>query len=333
MMKIRTSLKTAGLIVLLLSGSGRAVAQETEIRVHDPVVIQQGDRFYLFCTGFGISVYSSPDLQEWTAEPRVFNEPPAWAVERVEGFRGHIWAPDIAFLDGTYYLYYSVSTFGSNRSMIGLATNTTLDPEEPGYQWVDHGPVVGSVPGRDMWNAIDPNLVTDENGAAWLSFGSFWKGIKLFRLNETLEGPAEPQEWYTIAARPRDIYTEDHEAGEGAIEAPFIFRKGEFYYLFVSFDYCCRGIESTYKIMVGRAEQVTGPYLDKRGRNMNLGAGSLLLEGDKDWPGVGHNAVCTFNGQDYLVYHAYDASDNGRSKLKINKLHWDDQGWPEVLTE
>jgi arabinan endo-1,5-alpha-L-arabinosidase len=332
-MKIRASLKTAGLILILLSGHGKAVAQETEIRVHDPVMIKQGDRYYLFCTGFGISVYASTDLQEWTREPRVFNEPPAWAVEQVQGFRGHIWAPDISFLDGTYYLYYSVSTFGSNRSMIGLATNTTLDPEDSGYQWADHGPVVGSVPGRDMWNAIDPNLVTDESGAAWLSFGSFWKGIKLFRLNETLEGPAEPQEWYTIAARPRDIYTEEHEAGEGAVEAPFIFRKGEFYYLFVSFDYCCRGIESTYKIMVGRAEQVTGPYLDKRGRNMNLGAGSLLLEGNKDWPGVGHNAVCTFDGEDYLIYHAYDASDEGRSKLKINKLRWDDQGWPEVLTE
>ena len=190
--------------------------------------------------------------------------------------------------------------------------------------------VVKSVPGRDLWNAIDPNLIMDEEGVPWLVFGSFWRGMKLFRLNEAMDAPAEPQEWYTVAARPRDVYTDEREAGEGAIEAPFIFRKGDFYYLFVSFDYCCRGIESNYKIMVGRAEKVTGPYRNRRGREMTLGGGSLVLEGNKDWPGVGHNAVYTFNGEDIMIYHAYDAGDHGRSKLKINRLDWDDEGWPVV---
>jgi len=308
-------------------------AQETGISVHDPVMIRQGDTYYLYCTGFGISAWSSPDMKHWDRLQPVFREAPEWAKEEVPGFRGHIWAPDISFRDGVYYLYYSVSTFGKNLSCIGLATNTTLDPGAPDYRWEDRGMVVKSVPGRDLWNAIDPNRVEDEEGNSWLTFGSFWRGMKLFRLNEALDAPAEPQEWYTISARPRDVYTGDNDPGEGAVEAPFIFRKHGFYYLFVSFDFCCRGIESTYKIMVGRSEQVTGPYLDKRGRDMVQGGGSLVLEGNSDWPGVGHNAVCTFDGQDYLVYHAYDAADNGRSKLKIDRIRWDEEGWPVVDEE
>lgn len=318
-------------LVLLITFSGVCLpAQETAISVHDPVMIRQGDTYYLYCTGFGISAWSSPDMEQWERLPPVFSEPPGWAKEEVPGFRGHIWAPDISLRDGVYYLYYSVSTFGKNLSCIGLATNTTLDPADPDYKWTDWGMVVKSVPGRDLWNAIDPNWVGDEAGNPWLTFGSFWRGMKLFRLNDSMDAPAEPQEWYTIAARPRDVYTDDREAGEGAIEAPFIFRKNGFYYLFVSFDYCCRGIESTYKIMAGRSEQVTGPYLDRRGRDMLRGAGTLVLEGDSHWPGVGHNAVCTFDGQDYLIYHAYDASDNGRSKLKIDRIRWDEEGWPVV---
>lgn len=304
--------------------------QVSDIRVHDPVMIKQEGTYYLFCTGQGISVYSSTDLKNWNREKPVFESPPEWATSAIPGFRGHIWAPDISFHDGLYYLYYSVSAFGKNTSCIGLATNKTLNPADENYQWTDHGKVVESVPGRDLWNAIDPNLVFDEEGGAWMSFGSFWRGMKLFRLNEALSAPAEPQEWYTIAARPRDYYTGDGQAGEAAIEAPFIFKKDKYYYLFVSYDFCCRGIESNYKIMAGRSGKVTGPYLDKDGRDMNFGGATLVLEGNKEWPGVGHNSVYTFDGVDYIVFHGYQASDNGRSKLIISELLWDEEGWPYV---
>jgi arabinan endo-1,5-alpha-L-arabinosidase len=320
-------------VIVLLCCSMLLRAQETGTSVHDPVMIRQGDTYYLYCTGFGISAWSSRDMEHWERLQPVFREPPGWTKEEVPGFRGHIWAPDISFHSGQYYLYYSVSTFGKNLSCIGLATNTTLDPADPEYRWVDRGMVVKSVPGRDLWNAIDPNLVIDNEGVPWLTFGSFWRGIKLFRLNKAMDAPAEPQEWYTIAARPRDVYTGDREPGEGAVEAPFIFRKNGFYYLFVSFDFCCRGIESNYKIMAGRSEQVNGPYLDKHGRNMIYGGGSLVLEGNRDWPGVGHNSIYTFDGQDYLVFHAYDAGDHGRSKLKTEKVEWDEDGWPVVVIE
>ncbi len=308
-------------------------AQNSEMRVHDPVMIRQNGTYYLFSTGPGIAVWSSPDLKSWERQKPVFDTPPQWAVAAIPSFKGHIWAPDIAEHNGTYYLYYSVSAFGKNTSAIGLATNKTLDPKDPAYQWVDHGQVVQSVPGRDLWNAIDPNLIKDEAGQPWLTFGSFWGGMKLFKLDQELKKPAEPQEWYTVARRAREWNTPDTTAAPAAIEAPFIFKKGDFYYLFVSYDYCCRGVESTYKIMVGRSKDIRGPYLDRKGGPMLDGQATLVLEGDKDWYGVGHNSVYTFDGTDYLVFHGYSAAEEGKPRLRLEELRWDAAGWPVVAVE
>ena len=301
-----------------------------DIRVHDPVMIKQNDTYYLFCTGWGISVFSSKDLVNWNKEESVFKDPPQWAIEAVPGFKGHIWAPDISFHNDEYYLYYSVSAFGKNTSCIGLATNKTLDPKDPDFKWIDHGKVIQSVPGRDLWNAIDPNLAYDDNDQPWLVFGSFWSGIKLVKMDKSLTKIAEPEEWYTICKRERSYKQDDYKAGEGAVEAPFIFKKNGYYFLFVSFDYCCRGVESTYKIVIGRSDKITGPYVDRDGVRLDEGGASLVLEGNQDWNGVGHNSAYTFEGQDYLITHAYDADDEGKPKLIIRKITWDEQGWPVV---
>lgn len=306
-------------------------AQVERIQVHDPVMIKQGDTFYLFCTGMGITMWSSKDMVKWKKEKQVFEKAPTWAVEAIPAYSGHTWAPDISFHNGQYYLYYSVSAFGKNTSCIGVATNKTLNPNDPLYQWIDHGKVVQSVPGRDMWNAIDPNLILEDSGTPWLVFGSFWEGIKLVKLNPEMTAPAEPQEWHTVAARPRDYYTDEKNAGEGSIEAPFLFKKDRFYYLFVSFDFCCRGLESNYKVVVGRSENIIGPYIDKNGFKMIYGGGTPVLTGNKDWPGVGHNAAYTFDGQDYIIYHGYDARDQGKPKLLIDKLTWTEDGWPTIV--
>ncbi len=307
----------------------KSLMNDSLISVHDPVIIRQDGIYYLFCTGQGITGFSSVDKKHWKQLKPVFDKDPVWAVNAVPGFKGHIWAPDISFQNGQYYLYYAVSAFGKNTSCIGLATNPTLDPLAKNFKWTDHGKVIQSVPNRDMWNAIDPNLILDENKTPWLSFGSFWNGMKLVKLDSTLTAIAQPEEWYTIAARKRDFTIPDSMAGDAAIEAPFIYKHGLFYYLFVSFDYCCRGEKSTYKMVVGRSEKVMGPYKDKEGTLMNQGGGSIVLEGDKNWYGVGHNAVAEFDGIDYLVFHAYDAADKGRSKLRIEKLDWKNE-WPVV---
>jgi arabinan endo-1,5-alpha-L-arabinosidase len=230
-----------------------------------PVLIRQDSTWYLFATGRGIAVWSSADRQNWTRQPPVFAEAPAWATGVVPTFRNHIWAPDISEYGGTYYLYYSVSAFGKNTSAIGVTTARTLNPTDPAYGWTDHGIVVRSVPGQDDFNAIDPNLVTDEAGTPFLSFGSFWGGLQLVRLRPDRLAPAQPLERHVIAARPRQPGTPAEQAGAGAIEAPFIVRRGGYYYLFASYDYCCRGVASTYHVRVGRARNLTGPYLDEAG--------------------------------------------------------------------
>jgi arabinan endo-1,5-alpha-L-arabinosidase len=283
-------------------------------------------------------VWSSPDRVHWTQEPPVFAAPPAWAVAAVPTFKGHVWAPDISYHAGRYYLYYSISAFGKNTSCIGVATNVTLDRRDPRFKWEDHGKVIESVPGRTNWNAIDPNLVEADDGTPWLSFGSFWAGLKLVKLAPDRLQPAESlAETPAIASRssetsPSAAGSYPTHAGENAIEAPFIFRRGGYYYLFASIDYCCRGAQSTYKMIVGRAAAVAGPYIDREGRDLARGGGSVLLAGDERWHGVGHNAVCSFDGTDYLVFHGYDATDPaGKAKLRVERLEWEGEGWPVVV--
>jgi arabinan endo-1,5-alpha-L-arabinosidase len=314
-------------------------AQAQSVIVHDPVMIRENSTYYLFATGWGIDVWSSKDMKNWTKEKAVFDVAPQWAVDAIPAFKGHIWAPDISFHNGLYYLYYSVSAFGKNTSCIGLATNKTLDPADPDFKWVDHGRVIRSFPGKTNWNAIDPNLTWAEKGQPYLVFGSFWDGLKLVRLSaDAMSVDDDLDQIPTIASRkpnsdtpnPPSIDDNPVDAGGNAIEAPFIFKKGDFYYLFASIDYCCKGVNSTYKMIVGRAETLTGPYLDKEGKSMAAGGGSLVLAGDENWYGVGHNAVVNFDGRDYLVFHGYDANDEGHPKLLIREIHWDNNQWPEV---
>lgn len=307
-------------------------AQERPI-THDPVVAKQGDTYYLFCTGPGITSFISKDLKTWKQAAPVFAEYPEWALDVAPGFNGHIWAPDISFHNNTYYLYYSVSAFGKNTSAIGVTTNKTLNPTDENYKWEDQGIVIQSVPNRDLWNAIDPNLIFDENNTPWLSFGSFWSGLKMVKLNSDLKSIAQPEEWHTIARRDRDSDLEDDEPGNVALEGPFIFKKGDYYYQFLSWDFCCRGENSTYKVVVGRSKKVTGPYVDKEGKELNKGGGTLIIEGDKNWYGAGHNSAYTFDGKDYIFFHGYDANDKGLPKLRVAEIAWDAELWPVLGNE
>jgi arabinan endo-1,5-alpha-L-arabinosidase len=325
-------------ILFLCTKNLQAQDLQTNISVHDPVIIKQDSLYYIFCTGNGIADWSSKDMIHWKHEKPVFAEAPKWAVEAIPGFKGHIWAPDISYHNGLYYLYYSVSAFGKNTSAIGVATNKTLHTDSPDYLWVDHGKVIQSIPGKTNWNAIDPNLITDKNSTPYLAFGSFWDGLKLVKLNKDRLSVAESLDNIpTIASRKKDPKTNlpavDNnpvDAGGNAIEGAFMFKKNNYYYLFASIDYCCKGPKSTYKMIVGRAKNVQGPYLDKTGTAMAKGGGTILLQGDQNWYGVGHNAVFTDQKTDYLVFHAYDAADRGIPKLRIEKLNWDSSGWPAV---
>lgn len=342
-MKHRSALSITALSILLLMGTScththvtrepKMLELEGDLRVHDPVMIKEGDIYYLFCTGGRrstgyVPIRCSPDLHHWQLCGHVFEALPEWATQEIPGTRG-IWAPDISYYNGRYHLYYSVSTFGKNNSAIGLATNKTLDPDSPDYKWIDHGMVIRSTEGVDDWNAIDANLVVEDKNNVWLTWGSFWSGIQMCRIDPAAgKLSAIDTTHYTLSTRPR--YNEHQTPPvEGAVEAPFIIRHKGWWYLFVSFDFCCRGENSTYNIVVGRSKKVTGPYVDREGTPMTEGGGTRVLNATtENWKGPGHNAVFRESDQDYLVFHAYEGQ-TGRSELKISTMEWKD-GWPIV---
>ncbi len=295
-------------------------------RVHDPVMARQGDTYYIFHTGKRIPFICSPDMITWEFCGRVFTRNPAWTRE-VNPDLPDIWAPDISFFNDRWHLYYAVSTFGTQESAIGLATNRTLDPNRPEYEWVDQGEVLRSRPG-DAWNAIDANLVLDESDQPWLTWGSFWDGIWLAQIDPTTGMLAED----AAAFRPLANRAAGPD-GNPAIEAPFIIRHGDFWYLFVSFDQCCQGVASTYTVHVGRSEALTGPYVDREGTPLSEGGGTLILSEYGQWKGPGHNAVFTEDGIDWMVYHAYDARQIGVPKLRMESIIWDDEEWPSLPSQ
>lgn len=300
---------------------------------HDPVMAMENGRYYIFSTGMGLDMLSSDDsMKTWHREDAPLNPTPQWATEYVPAYKGHTWAPDIINRNGRWYLYYSCSTFGKNISAIGVATNTTLDPRSPDYRWEDLGHVIHSVPGKTDWNAIDPNVVIDGQGHLWLTFGSFWDGIQLVRLADDMRTPVgEP---VTIARRrnPDSKDLREAVANDNAIEAPFLVHNDGWWYLFVSHDYCCRGLKSDYKTMVGRSRDITGPYLDRDGKPMNESGGTLLAGPDDAFSGIGHCSVYRFGDRWIFAAHAYDKSRNGASKLYLRDLRWVD-GWPEIVSQ
>ncbi|MBN1456524.1 MAG: arabinan endo-1,5-alpha-L-arabinosidase [Sedimentisphaerales bacterium] len=294
---------------------------------HDPVMIKQGNTYYSFCTGRRTPIRKSTDMHYWQYAGDVWptSDALSWWEQEVPDFADpdennyNIWAPEIAYFNGKYHLYYSISSWGSNHSCIGLATNTTLDSSNPAYQWVDEGIAIRSYT-YNNYNAIDPSLLIDDSGPTttyWLAFGSFWSGIKLKEID-----PATGKPFNTVA--PMGIASR----GGGAIEAPCLVYRNGYYYLFVSFDACCAGTSSTYNVRYGRATDVTGPYLDEDGISMMYGGGTQITWPDDDWKGPGHNDVLLDDdGRYWLLHHAY-AVPSGWAGLRIHELFWTPDGWP-----
>lgn len=320
-------------------GFQREAFQTDSPMVHDPVMAKEGDTYYIYATGMGIQQMTSKDRKTWTVLPQpVMTVIPGWTTDSVPGFGSHVWAPDVIQWHGRWWMAYSCSTFGKNGSAIGLLSSRSLAAN----LWKDEGCIVCShdwkVDGEgkssgDNWNAIDPNFVIDDKDNPWLVWGSFWDGIQLARLDTTMHLATKPM---TIARRysPDDQNAAENPtsrfAGRNAIEAPFIFRHGDYYYLFVSWDYCCRGAKSNYRVAVGRSKQVSGPYLDRNGKDMLVGGGTIFLEGDKkEWEAAGHCAAYTFDGEDVFICHGYSATHNGAAMLIQRPISWTADGWPE----
>ncbi len=305
--------------------------------VHDPSIIKEGDTWYLFATtnrrvDHGeLPVRCSSDLHHWSRCGYVFDQLPEW-IRQESPQTKELWAPDISFFNGEYHLYYAFSVFGKNTSGIALATNKTLDRASPKFHWVDQGLVLRSRV-EDDFNAIDPNLILDGKSRAWLSFGSFWSGIKMRRIDaKTGKLSSEDTKLYSLASRKRPPNPPANPPGLPgnwqAIEAPFIVHHENYFYLFVSFDLCCRGTKSTYKTMVGRSREVTGPYVDAEDTPMLEGGGTQLLAGNSRWLGPGGESVLLQKDRNLIVFHAYDGQ-TGKPSLQISTLAWVN-GWPQA---
>ena len=308
--------------------------------VHDPSIIKQGDTWYLFSTGNGpnrqgeIPFRTSQDLTHWKHGGSVLPGIPEWIKKESPGTK-ELWAPDISYFNGEYHLYYAYSLFGKNTSGIALLTNKTLDPASPDFHWTDRGLVLRSR-AEDDFNAIDPNLIFNDAGNAWLSFGSFWTGIKMRRIDpKTGLLFSEDTAIHALAQRKRPenpAPAPPNLPGDWqGIEAAFIVHHDTYYYLFVSFDLCCRGAKSNYKTMVGRAQELTGPYLDADGKPMLEGGGTPLLVGNGKWAGPGGESILQQKDGDIIVFHAYDAK-TGDAFLQISSLTWTN-GWPHAALE
>lgn len=289
---------------------------------HDPVLAYADGTWYMFYTSYNLRFKSSEDGKNWTDEGSVFKRRPKWAQDYLDFTPSvNIWAPDIFYFRGSWYLSYSVSSFGKNSSVIGLVSNQTLNPADENYEWIDLGPIFWSEK-EDNFNAIDSDIFL-ENGTPWLVFGSWWSGIKMTELDRETLKPLDSDNLVELASRP----------GIDAVEGATIFTHGNFYYLLLSFDHCCQGILSDYKLMVGRSRKLQGPYLDRNGTPLLEGGGTLLLEGGERWKGPGHGDVFQSPRGDLLIFHSYDAERNGEAYLRIGALEWDEENWPYVKME
>ena len=309
--------------------------------VHDPVMAVENGVKYIYATGMGIDELSSTDGINYKAEGSVLKKVPTWTHDSVPEFKYHVWAPDIIKYHGKWYMAYSCSSFGKNTSAIGLLSNKSLANKD---SWKDEGCIIASRGTRDNWNAIDPNFVIDKNDTPWLVFGSFWDGIQLVKLNNTMH-VAKGEKPRTIARRfafntrevpeseggPKKLLPGNYSlnAGQNAIEAPFIFKHNGYYYLFVSWDYCCMGAKSSYRVVVGRSRNIEGPYLDNRGIDMLNGGGLPVIEGDKKtFEAAGHCAAYTIANKDFFICHGYDIALDGAATLIKKEIKWDNNDWP-----
>ena len=276
----------------------------------DPTVIRAEDgTFYAYATwrDRNIPVYKSTDMVNWEYLGGVFAE------GEVPQFvpKAAIWAPDINYIEGKYVLYFSMSTWGGEwDACIGRAVSDSPTGPFRDAKMLFQGKHIG------VQNSIDP-VIYQEDGRKYLAWGSF-HGIYLTELTED-------------GLDVDDIHNLTRIAGP-AYEGTYIHKRGNYYYLFASTGSCCEGLKSTYQTVVGRSKSLYGPYVDKQGRPMLDNHHEILLSGDDNVKGTGHDSqiITDDKGQDWIFYHAYDVKNpNAGRKMYMDRVTWVN-GWPQI---
>lgn len=276
----------------------------------DPTVIRAKDGyFYLYATEGKQHnpIYKSKNLIDWTFAGSAFTKETKPNFEP----KGGVWAPDVNYVDGKYVMYYSMSVWGGEWTCgIGLATAD--NPEGP---FSDHGKLFRSNE-IDVQNSIDPFYIK-EKGQKYLFWGSF-RGIYYVELAD--DGLHVKQG----AVRKQIAGT--------AFEGTYIYKKGKYYYFFASIGSCCEGVNSTYKLVVGRSKNLLGPYVDKSGKNMLDNGYEIVIDKNERFVGNGHNSEIVKDkaGNDWVFYHGVDVQNPRGRVLLLDKINWSEDGWPSV---
>lgn len=292
----------------------------------DPTVIRTDEGFYLYATqtnDYWIPIYFSKDLVNWEFKRSAFRNATRPKPEVLPG-GGAFWAPEIRYINGKYVLYFSWARWGDGSiSYTAVATSDS--------------------PVGDFLNA-KPLLITDD-------FGS--NCIDQFYYEEDSK---EDSKKYMFVGSFNGIYvtelTDDglsvKRGADGkpvlkkqvcgrAFEGTNIYKKGKYYYLFASINNCCpnNGMDSKYKVVVGRSENLLGPYVDRKGKDMLDNSWELVLEGDGEtFFGPGHNSIIIPDdaGTDWMIYHSYvkeNGAVGGRLGM-LDRIVWSADGWPTI---
>ena len=323
--KITTTTDPAYPMPKAVSGSG--------IYVHDPDILQDTAGFF-WLYGTHDTLASSPDGVTFSAVSTGDISPDFswWASENTTGTSGRtdIWAPDVMYVNGTYYQYYAVpiystpSVVDTNQSAAVIALATSSSPNGP---WTDAGKVIsscGAAPGcTTTFNAIDPAPYIDTAGHWWLTFGSWHDGIHVLQL--------DPATGLRLASNTTLFNIAQRSAGEeGSFIFPFTVGGTQYFYYFASINLCCQGVNSTYRIIVGRSRSPTGPFYDRGGLDLMNGGGTILLSTHGTIYGPGGQGVLLVGSQPVLIYHYYDGTNGGTPTLGLNDLTFDSDGWPHA---
>lgn len=263
--------------------------------VPDPSVIRAKDGyFYLYATQtktYWMPVYRSKDLVNWEYQGTAFNK----ATEPDLPGGGAFWAPEIRFLNGKYVLYYSWAKMnGADISYTAVAVGDT-----PMGPFPDSKELIGN---KEFGSNCIDQFYYEEDGKKYMFFGSF-KGIYVTELED---------DGLTVKLGNDGKPTLKKQVCGNAFEGTNIYKKGKYYYLFASIGSCCNGVNASYQVVVGRSENLLGPYVDKDGKDMLKNNWELVLEGDgQKWIGPGHNSIIIQDdeGTDWMIYHSYLKKD------------------------
>ena len=288
----------------------------------DPTVIRTDEGFYLYATqtnSYWIPIYFSKDLVNWEFKRSAFRKATRPTEDVLPG-GGAFWAPEIRYINGKYVLYFSWAKWGDGSiSYTAVATS-----DSPVGDFLNAKPLL--ITDDFGSNCID-QFYYEEDGKKYMFVGSF-NGIYVTELTDDGLSVKRGADGKPVLKK---------QVCGRAFEGTNIYKKGKYYYLFASINNCCpnNGMDSKYKVVVGRSENLLGPYVDRKGKDMLDNSWELVLEGDGEtFFGPGHNSIIIPDdaGTDWMIYHSYvkeNGAVGGRLGM-LDRIVWSADGWPTI---